>query len=429
MAGLAVVGVGPGPAACLLPGALEAVRGASIVAGARRHVDSLARDEQRRLYMERGLDSFLDEVARYARSERVALLLSGDPCLFSLLGRIASRFDHGEYEVLPGLASFQLLFARLASLPGWDGPVQWDDLRLRPSRQASRGRGLNAAREQMDPFLPRLEEQRAVGRAASAGIRGRGPEGRPAERLGYEDERILDATLGEIADCVSGEGLALLLAGPGPLPRASIGVLPDSWFARGDGIPMSKEICRALVVSLLLPLDGLSVLEIGAGTGGLTVELARRAAGGRIVSLDRSRAALSVAGKPEALGPVAAGRPGMRRGAGGLADCAATRGPRAFTGPWWRAWAAHGGRGSRVGHAAPGREAAGRGQHALLRGQDLQELRSRGRASLCHINSSSARDAGDGGAGCYPPRTRCSSCTRTGSHKEVAPCRLWNTRC
>ncbi|MDR3076743.1 MAG: precorrin-6Y C5,15-methyltransferase (decarboxylating) subunit CbiT [Synergistaceae bacterium] len=55
------------------------------------------------------------------------------------------------------------------------------------------------------------------------------------------------------------------------------GVLPDEWFERTDGVPMTKGSTRAAVMSLLNPMGGLNVLEIGSGTGAMTVELARAA--------------------------------------------------------------------------------------------------------------------------------------------------------
>jgi precorrin-6Y C5,15-methyltransferase (decarboxylating) CbiT subunit len=53
------------------------------------------------------------------------------------------------------------------------------------------------------------------------------------------------------------------------------GPLPDGWFERAEGIPMTKEFTRSAVISLLSPLCGSRVLEIGAGTGAMTTELAR----------------------------------------------------------------------------------------------------------------------------------------------------------
>ena len=44
--------------------------------------------------------TLLDAVDEHRKLGRVALLLSGDPCLFSLLGRIAGRFPSGDYEFL-----------------------------------------------------------------------------------------------------------------------------------------------------------------------------------------------------------------------------------------------------------------------------------------------------------------------------------------
>ena len=70
------------------------------------------------------------------------------------------------------------------------------------------------------------------------------------------------------------------------------GVLPDEWFERTDGVPMTKASSRAVVISLLNPLDGVNILEIGSGTGAMTVELARSAGfSGRVTSVEISQAA------------------------------------------------------------------------------------------------------------------------------------------
>lgn len=74
------------------------------------------------------------------------------------------------------------------------------------------------------------------------------------------------------------------------------GPVPDAWFERAKGIPMTKEPVRALAISLLTPLEGARVLEIGTGTGGMTVELLRAAgANGHVVTLETSREAASLA--------------------------------------------------------------------------------------------------------------------------------------
>ena len=68
-----------------------------------------------------------------------------------------------------------------------------------------------------------------------------------------------------------------------------LGILPDEWFERAENVPMTKAPVRAAVMSLFRPLDGVNILEIGSGTGAMTVELARSAgADGRVVSVEVS---------------------------------------------------------------------------------------------------------------------------------------------
>jgi precorrin-6Y C5,15-methyltransferase (decarboxylating) CbiT subunit len=74
--------------------------------------------------------------------------------------------------------------------------------------------------------------------------------------------------------------------------------MPDGWFERAEGVPMTKETVRALLLSVLSPLAGARVLEIGSGSGAVTVELARAAGpGGRITSLEVSGEAFDLAAR------------------------------------------------------------------------------------------------------------------------------------
>ncbi|MDR1472585.1 MAG: precorrin-6Y C5,15-methyltransferase (decarboxylating) subunit CbiT [Synergistaceae bacterium] len=74
------------------------------------------------------------------------------------------------------------------------------------------------------------------------------------------------------------------------------GVIDDEWFLRNDRVPMTKAPLRSMIVSLLSPLRGASVLEIGSGTGAVTVELARAVGrSGRVTSVEASPLALGVA--------------------------------------------------------------------------------------------------------------------------------------
>lgn len=76
-----------------------------------------------------------------------------------------------------------------------------------------------------------------------------------------------------------------------------IGPYRDEDFARLPKVPLTKAPIRALVASLLQPLHGRTVGEVGTGTGGITSELARAVGPGRVYSMDPSKEAIEVATK------------------------------------------------------------------------------------------------------------------------------------
>ncbi len=132
---ITVVGIGPGSDGFLVPAAKDAIAGAEILAGAPRHLVPFNGSGKILLPMEGELDSFLDVLAEKRHCGKTVLLLSGDPCLFSLLGKITARFSPDEYEVIPGVSSFQLLFAKLGIQ--WNG-TEIASLHGRPLEDACR---------------------------------------------------------------------------------------------------------------------------------------------------------------------------------------------------------------------------------------------------------------------------------------------------
>jgi precorrin-6Y C5,15-methyltransferase (decarboxylating) CbiT subunit len=80
---------------------------------------------------------------------------------------------------------------------------------------------------------------------------------------------------------------------PGRLRDAVPPGLPDDLFARGDA-PMTKAEVRAVAMSAARLRPGARVVDVGAGTGSMTVEAALLCPGGRVVAVERDRAALEV---------------------------------------------------------------------------------------------------------------------------------------
>jgi precorrin-6Y C5,15-methyltransferase (decarboxylating) CbiT subunit len=74
--------------------------------------------------------------------------------------------------------------------------------------------------------------------------------------------------------------------------RFATGV-PDERYERG-GVPMTKREVRAVSLAYARVDSESRVLDIGAGTGGLTVEAARACSAGRVVAVERDAEALAL---------------------------------------------------------------------------------------------------------------------------------------
>lgn len=80
------------------------------------------------------------------RDQGVAVLVTGDPGFYSMLGFLRRHFEPGDLEVIPGISSMQLAFARLSR--------PWQDARL----LTLHGRGREAVRAALERALKETEK-------------------------------------------------------------------------------------------------------------------------------------------------------------------------------------------------------------------------------------------------------------------------------
>ena len=111
---IVIVGCGPGSPGYLMDAARQAVAGAEVLAGSRRLLELFPEHPGRRIVTSTDLDALLESVAeQQAVGRSVAVLVSGDPGLFSLAAKVVRRFGRELCEVIPGVSSVQVAFARL----------------------------------------------------------------------------------------------------------------------------------------------------------------------------------------------------------------------------------------------------------------------------------------------------------------------------
>jgi cobalt-precorrin-7 (C5)-methyltransferase len=105
----------------ITPEAMAAIEGARVLVGGKRHLEEFARPGQE-MYV---LANNLEEIAAIIEKRRdngVAVLATGDPGLYGILNFMRKRWQRGDIEVIPGVSSVQLAFARL-SLPWHDAVI------------------------------------------------------------------------------------------------------------------------------------------------------------------------------------------------------------------------------------------------------------------------------------------------------------------
>ncbi|WP_322087634.1 precorrin-6y C5,15-methyltransferase (decarboxylating) subunit CbiE [Burkholderia sp. BCC1999] len=264
---LTVVGIGDDGYAGLGRSARRALLDATLVVGAKRHLDMLPA----RLRAEReAWPSPFDLAGVLARrGSPVCVLASGDPMLFGVGATLARQLSSDDWRVLPAPSSLSLAAARL----GWAlQDVGAVSLVGRPLATLARhllpGRRL---------FVLSADGRTPAAVAAELAARGFGPTRISVfEHLGGPLERRLD---GLAQDWSVAETAALNLvaldcqAGPDAPRRALTPGLPDDAY-RHDG-QLTKRDLRAMTLGRLAPAPGELLWDVGAGSGSIGIEWMR----------------------------------------------------------------------------------------------------------------------------------------------------------
>lgn len=265
---LTVVGMDGGP---LPPGAVDALTGAEIVAGGRRHLAAAPVPAAAERVELGPLEPALDQLA----GRRAVLLASGDPGFFGIV-RVLRERGHVPV-VLPALSSVQQAFARLGR--------SWDDVAVVSAHGRALGPAVNVCRARAATAV--LTAPGAGPTEIGAALDGWARTLVVAEDLGGPDERLTTLPAFEAAgrdwhplsvvlclrdpDAVPGRGW---YAGGEPVPPDGGWALPDDAFAHRGGMVTKAEV-RAVVLARLGPRPGLLVWDVGAGSGSVAVECAR----------------------------------------------------------------------------------------------------------------------------------------------------------
>ncbi len=136
-----IVGCGPGSPLYLTEAARLAAAQAEVVVGNQRLLALFPEHAGTRFVGSADITPQLEAIAEaFAAGLRVAVLVSGDPGLFSLAAKVVRRFGAEACEIIPGISSVQVAFARLG--------LDWIDAKI----LSAHGRVPQTTPEALQPF-------------------------------------------------------------------------------------------------------------------------------------------------------------------------------------------------------------------------------------------------------------------------------------
>lgn len=189
-----VAGIGPGNPAYMVPEAIQAIEKAQVLVGGKRALAQFAASEagtQKTMAIGGDISAVMDFIGENLSQQNVVVMVSGDPGYYSLLDALRRSFPQEVIQVIPGISSFQLAFARLA-LPWHEAELLSFHGRVPAEGKLAYSKGR---------LLGMLTDSKYNSHTISELLMARGwpPEAELAicSRLSYEDEAIVKTTLGQ----------------------------------------------------------------------------------------------------------------------------------------------------------------------------------------------------------------------------------------
>ena len=277
---LTLIGCGCGRGTLTLE-ARAAIEKAQLLVGAPRLLEEFPEAAERK--PARSAKEIL-EALQQADGRDTAILFSGDSGFYSGAGTLFSQLEGEAPVLLPGISSLQVLSARLKE--------PWHDWKLcsahgkdcDPTAAVCEGKPvffLTGGKLGPAELCARLKEDGLGFLRAVTG-----------ENMGTPAEQIRLGSVEEFADQSFAPLSVLLIRSAPRCPRRCPG-FPDGAFLREDGIPMTKQEVRSVILAKLNPGPEETCWDIGTGTGSVAVELAMQAK--RVFSVERDDKALALA--------------------------------------------------------------------------------------------------------------------------------------
>jgi precorrin-6Y C5,15-methyltransferase (decarboxylating) len=290
-----VVGIGLDGAVGLVESVREMVLGATLLIGSDRHLSYFPNHPAERLVLgdfTQAIDKIRTALA--AGSSCIVVLVSGDPLFFGLGRLLLTELPPEDLTFHPHLSAVQLAFNRIK--------VPWQDARVISAHGRSIDQLMQALQQGADKIAvltDRTNTPSAIARLVLALDLPSHYQFWICENLGGKAERVQSWSIAEILEqtfaplnvviLLRQSGSALEQLNLAALPQLG---LPDHLFLSFSDRPglMTKREVRILVLGELALQPGQIIWDIGAGTGSVSIEIARLFPTSKVYAIEKTAA-------------------------------------------------------------------------------------------------------------------------------------------
>ena len=227
------------------------------------------------------LGEYVEELKKTGR--RVVILASGDPLFFGIGRYLLRNLPEKRLEFVPNVSFVQYAFAKIKE--------PWDDAVFVPTQ----GRNIKNVVDRIvaNDKAAVLTDETNTPAAIAAELIERGRDGYRAflcENLGTTQERIVDSSVRGLLEIPAAPLNVLILikeyeaAGEGYIPTLGI---PDEEFA-GVKKQMTREEVRVITLGKLKLRHDMTLWDVGAGSGSISIEADHLLPNGRIFAIERN---------------------------------------------------------------------------------------------------------------------------------------------
>ena len=201
-----VAGIGPGNEKYITPAALEKIQSAKFLVGGIRALETFANDKQVIFRITKDLDAAINFISEKIAFGQVVVMVSGDPGYYSILDLLLKNFDAATIEVIPSISAMQLAFAKVsmawhdATLLSFHGRRPTDEqLKFEPKKIL----GLLTDAEFNSVTISEILLKLGWAESSRLII---------CLRLSYDDEKIIETTLGNAVKMASVKHCVLIVS-------------------------------------------------------------------------------------------------------------------------------------------------------------------------------------------------------------------------